>query len=157
MQKREKYFDRGMLSDGIIFFTFTLFGYSNAYHEELRTVVFSGQELFVIPGWLYFFYGTLTLILSIIFIIGTYNIKLSNLMKSLVDKPIGYIYWMYFLAVYIVTWYGSIQLVDYNESPFYLLVFVGTIFFMIIFVSFIKSVIKVVKWFKHFKVMQHRI
>ena len=50
---RKRYFDRGMLSDAIVFFAFTLFAYSRIYSVTQRTVVFPDQELFILPQWSY--------------------------------------------------------------------------------------------------------
>ena len=94
-QKRKRYFDRGMLSDAIVFFAFTLFAYSCIYSIAKRTVVFSDKE-FTIPQWIYLSYGTFTLIVAIVFLIAVFNNRLADAMKGFIEKPSGFIYWTYF-------------------------------------------------------------
>jgi hypothetical protein len=155
--EREKgYFDRGMLSDAIVFFTFTLFAYSAFNNEIQRTVAFSSQELFVIPKWSYMLYGTFTLILAIVFLISTFNKKLANAMKGFIEKPAGFIYWAYFLSVYVVTWVNALELINHDEFVFYLVVYIGFIIFIIIFIMFIKAFIRFVRWLVHFKIIPHK-
>ena len=151
--KRKRYFDRGMLSDAIVFFAFTLFAYSRIYSITQRTVVFSDQELFILPQWSYLLYGTFTLILAIVFLIAVFNNRLADMMKGFIERPSGFIYWMYFLSVYTIAWLEAVKLIDPNEFTFYLVVYIGVIFFIIIFVMFIKSSARFVKWLIEFRVV----
>ncbi len=114
-QKRKRYFDRGMLSDAIVFFAFTLFAYSCIYSIAKRTVVFSDKE-FIIPQWIYLLYGTLTLIVAIVFLIAVFNNRLADVMKGFIEKPSGFIYWTYFLCVYTAAWFEAVLVIDY--TPF---------------------------------------
>ena len=152
-RKRRRYFDRGMLSDAIVFFVFTLFAYSRIYNVAKRTVVIFDQELFILPQWGYLLYGTFTLILTIVFLIAVFNNRLADVMKGFIEKPSGFIYWAYFLGVYTVTWLDSVELINPNEFTFYLVVYIGVIFFIIIFVMFIKSIVRFIRWLIQFRVV----
>jgi hypothetical protein len=152
-QRIIKYFDRGMLSDAIVFFTFTLFAYSRIYNINGRTVTFSGRELLIIPEWVYTLYGTLTLILALIFSVAIFNCRLANWLRDCIDKPIGFIYWVYFLAVYTFTWYESIILIDPNDFLFYIVVYIGLVFFIVIFIKSAKSIVSFIRYLIQFRIV----
>jgi len=151
-QKRKRCFDRGMLSDAIVFFAFTLFAYSRIYSVAKRTVFFD-KELFIIPQWSYLLYGTLTLIMAIVFLIAVFNNRLADMMKSFIEKPCGFIYWTYFLGVYTIAWLEAVLLIDPNECTFHLVVYIGVVIFIIIFVMFVKSIVRFIKWLIKFSVV----
>ena len=153
-QKRKRYFNRGMLSDAIVFFSFTLFAYSCIYSIAKRTAVFSDEE-FIIPQWIYLLYGTFTLIVAIVFLIAVFNNRLADVMNGFIEKPSGFIYWAIFLGVYTAAWFEAVLVIDPNEFTFYLVLCIGVIFFIIIFVMFIKSIVRYVKWLIQFRVVSH--
>ena len=153
VQKRKSYFDRGMLSDTIVFFAFTLFAYSRLYSVAKRTVVFFDKELFIIPQWSYLLYGTFTLIIAIVFLIAVFNNRLADMIKGFIEKPCGFIYWTYFLSVYTIAWFEAILLIDPTECTFHLIVYIGMVIFIIIFVMFVKSIVRFIKWLIKFRVV----
>ena len=152
-QKRKSYFDRSMLSDAIVFFAFTLFAYSRIYSVAKRTVLFFDKELFIIPQWSYLLYGTFTLIIAIVFLIAVFNNRLADMIKGFIEKPIGFIYWTYFLGVYTSAWFEAVLLIDPNEFTFHLVVYIGVIIFIIIFVMFVKSIVRFIKWLIKFSIV----
>jgi len=135
-----------MLSDAILFFTFGLI----AFGIEERTLVLFSHEIYTIPDWVYTFYGTLTVLLSIILFLATFNKRLADIMNNLIEGPSGFIYWTYFLCVYVLTWAKGLTLVPQDEFTFYLIVYLGIVWFVIITIIWLKSINKFIRWLREF-------
>ena len=93
--------------------------------------------------------------MAIVFLIAVFNNRLADAIKGFIEKPSGFIYWTYFLCVYTLAWFEAVLVIDPNEFTFYLVSYIGVIFFIIIFVMFIKSIVRYVKWLIQFRVVPH--
>lgn len=144
--KRTNYFNRGMLSDAVLFFTFSLM----AFGLEDKTIVLSSRELFTIPDWVYTFYGTLAALLSAILLIAAFSKRLADITSKLIDGPSGFVYWTYFFCVYVLTWIKGLTLTHQDKFTFYLVAYLGIVWFIIIAVIWLSRIYKFIRWLREF-------
>ncbi len=145
-KKRTYYFNRGILSDAVLFFTFSLI----AFGIEERTLILYNHEIYIVPYWVSIFYGTFTLSLSILLFLAAFNERLASKIDKLIEGPSSFIYWTFFWCVYTLTWAKGLALVPQDKFTFYLVAYVGAVWFAILTIIWLKSSYKFIRWLREF-------
>ncbi len=147
-QKRAHYFNRGTLSDSVLFFAFSLIAFG--IKEKERTLILFSYEIYTAPYWGYIFYGTLTLLLSIVLFIAAFNERLAGKIDKLIKGPSGVIYWTYFWLVYTLTWLKGLALVPQDKFIFHLVAYMGAVLLVFLTIIWFRGVYKSIRWLREF-------
>ena len=145
-QKRAKYFNRSMLSDGILLFCLSLI----ALGVEERTLVLFGHDIYTVPSWSYTVLGTIAATLSILFMVATFNKWLADKIDHIIEGPFGHSYWTIFWLVYTTGWLKGLSSIPAEGCAFQIAFWVGFVWFVIITIIWLKSIYKVTRWLREF-------
>ena len=145
-QKKIKYFNRSMLSDGILLFSLSFISLG----IEERTLILFGHEIYSIPDWPYMVVGIVSAMVSILFLIATFNEHLAHGINNVIAGSFSNYYWSVFWFAYTASWLKGIAIVPQGKLIFYLVAYLGTIWFVIITVIWVKSIIKNALWLKEY-------
>jgi hypothetical protein len=135
--------DRSALADGVLLFSLSFI----TLGIEERALNLFGHEIYTVPDWIYTAVGTVSGIVSILLLAAAFNKQLAYRINSFIDGSFGVCYWSVFWFAYTASWVKGLSIVPQGEFIFYLVVFLGTVWFIIVTLKWIKSIVKYCKWF----------
>ena len=139
-QEKPRYFNRSMLSDGVIFFTFSLI----LLGVEERTITLFSHEIVTFPDWVYTWLGVITLAISVIFLLAAYSEKTAEIIYNLIQSSASFLYWLVFGIVYLLTFVKGLAAIQQNV-PISFFLLIGCVYFLIITIIFVNSLIKSIR------------
>ena len=147
MGKKRLEVNRSALSDGILLFSLSFI----TLGIEERTLVLFGREIYTVPYWVYTTIGAVSAIVSILLLIATFNKQLTCKINNIIESSFSIYYWSVFWFAYTASWMKGISIaVPQGGFMLYLIVFLGTVWFTIVTVIYMKSIIKYFKWLREF-------
>jgi hypothetical protein len=138
--------NRSALSDGVLLFSFSFI----TLGIEERTLTLFDRETYTIPDWIYTTVGTVSALVSILLLIAAFNKQLAYKINNIIEGSFGAYYWSVFWVAYTACWTKGIIIAPQGEFIFHLVVFLGAVWFTIITIIWIRSIIKNVKWIIEF-------